>query len=56
VIGPVYVSEMSPSHIRGKLGLGNYVLTGAGLVFGSVANGLFSIDTRHAYAYGWRFD
>jgi len=56
VIGPVYVSEMSPSHIRGKLGLANYVLTGGGLVCGAVANGLFSIDTQHAYTYGWRFD
>jgi len=56
VVGPVYVSEMSPSHIRGKLGLANYVLTGGGVVCGAVANGLFIIDTQHAYTYGWRFD
>jgi len=56
VVGPVYVSEMSPSHIRGKFGLASYVLTGGGVVCGAVANGLFIIDTQHAYTYGWRFD
>ena len=56
VTGPVYVSEMAPSHIRGKLGLVNYFMTGGGVVSASIAAGLFSIDTQHAYTYGWRFD
>ena len=56
VTGPVYVSEMAPSHIRGKLGLVSFMATGAGLVIASIAAGLFSIDSEHAYTFGWRFD
>ena len=56
VIGPVYVSEMSPSHIRGKLGLINYILNGGGVVGGAIAGGLFSIDSKHAFTFGWRCD
>ena len=56
VTGPVYVSEMAPSHVRGKLGLVNYLTTGGGVLSGSIAAGLFSIDTQHAYTFGWRFD
>ncbi|XP_065903148.1 proton myo-inositol cotransporter hmit-1.3-like [Dysidea avara] len=55
VIGPVYVSEMSPSHIRGNLGLANYISSGVGLFSGSVSSGLFSIDSEHAYTFGWRY-
>ena len=55
VTGPVYVSEMAPSHVRGKLGLINFLMTGGGVFGGSVAAGLFSIDTQHAYTFGWRF-
>ena len=56
VTGPVYVSEMAPSHIRGKLGLVNYFMTGGGVFIAAVAAGLFSIDSEHAYTFGWRFD
>ena len=54
--GPVYVSEMAPSRLRGKLGLINYFLTGVGVFSASIAVGLFSIDSQHAYTFGWRFD
>ena len=40
VTGPVYVSEMSPSHIRGKLGLAGYLHTGGGILIGFIAVGL----------------
>jgi len=56
VVGLAYVSEMSPSHIKGKFGLASYVLTGGGVVCGAVADGLFIISTQHAYTYGWTFD
>ena len=49
------MSEMSPSHIRGKLGLVSYLHTGGGILGGSIAAGLFSIDTKHAYTIGWRY-
>ena len=55
VTGPVYVSEMAPSRTRGKLGLVNFLMTGAGIFSATVAAGLFSIDTQHAYTFGWRF-
>ena len=54
VTGPVYVSEMSPSNIRGKLGLASYLHTGGGILIGSIAVGLFSIDSKQAYTIGWR--
>jgi len=50
------VSEMSPSNIRGKLGLVNYILNGGGIVSGAIAGGLFSIDSKHAFTFGWRCD
>ena len=50
------MSEMAPSHIRGKLGLINFLLTGGGVFSASVSVGLFSIDSQHAYTFGWRFD
>ena len=56
VIGLVYVSEMSPSHIRGRLALASYLHTGGGILIGSIAVGLFSLDTEHAYTLGWRLD
>ena len=56
VTGPVYVSEMAPSRLRGKLGLINYLLTGGGVFSASIVVGLFSIDSQHAYTFGWRFD
>ena len=56
VIGLVYVSEMSPSHIRGRLALASYLNTGGGILCGSIAVGLFSLDTEHAYTLGWRLD
>ena len=55
VTGPVYVSEMAPSHTRGKLGLVNFLMTGGGIFSATVAAGLFSIDSQHAYTFGWRF-
>ena len=55
VTGPVYVSEMAPSRTRGKLGLVNFLMTGAGIFSATVAAGLFSIDSQHAYTFGWRF-
>ena len=54
VTGPLYVSEMSPSNIRGKLGLASYLHTGGGILIGSIAVGLFSIDSKQAYTIGWR--
>ena len=48
------MSEMAPSHIRGKLGLVNYFMTGGGMLGGAIADGLFSIDSKHAYDFGWR--
>lgn len=56
VIGLVYVSEMSPSHIRGRLALASYLHTGGGILSGSIAVGLFSLDSKHAYTIGWRLD
>ena len=50
------MSEMSPSHIRGRLGLVNFLMSGGGIFSASVAAGLFSIDSQHAYTFGWRFD
>ena len=55
VIGLVYVSEMSPSHIRGRLALASYLHTGGGILSGSTAVGLFSLDSKHAYTLGWRY-
>ena len=49
------MSEMAPSHIRGKLGLVNYFMTGGGMLGGAIADGLFSIDSKHAYDFGWRY-
>jgi len=54
VTGPVYVSEMSPSNIRGKLGLASFLNTGGGILIGSIMVGLFSIDSKQAYTIGWR--
>ena len=53
VTGPVYVYEMSPSHIRGKMGLVNYFMTrtGGGMLGEAIANGLFSIDPKHVYTF-----
>ena len=31
-------------------------MTGGGVFGGSVAAGLFTIDTQHAYTFGWRFE
>jgi len=47
---------MAPSHIRGKLGLINFLMTGGGMTSAAIAAGLFSIDSQHAYTFGWRFD
>ena len=47
---------MAPSRIRGKLGLVNFLMTGAGIFSATVAAGLFFIDSQHAYTFGWRFD
>ena len=50
------MSEMAPSHIRGKLGLVNFLMSGGGIFSATVAAGLLSIDSQHAYTFGWRFD
>jgi len=47
---------MSPSHLRGRLGIIGNLFTGGGLMIGVIIAGLFSLDSKFAYAYGWRFD
>ena len=54
VIGPIYSSEMSPSHLRGKLGVTNILFSSYGGMVGIIVAGLFSIDFNFAYSYGWR--
>ena len=54
--GSVYVSEMSPNHLRGRLGVVLTFFTSGGLLTGVVIAGLFSVDTKFAYKYGWRFE
>ena len=54
--GSIYVSEMSPSHLRGRLGVIVNFFTAGGLLTGVIIAGLFSVDTKFAYIYGWRFD
>ena len=53
--GSVYVSEISPSHLRGKLGVVVNSFTAGGQLTGVVIAGLFSVDSNFAYAHGWRF-
>ena len=50
------MSEMSPSHLRGRLGVVINFFTAGGLLTGVVTAGLFSVDTKFAYTYGWRFE
>lgn len=54
--GSVYVSEMSPTHLRGRLGVAINLFTAGGLLTGVIIAGLFSVDTKFAYTFGWRFD
>ena len=51
----MYVAELVPNHIRGKLVFLSYVMTGGGVLAGAVIGGLFSIDTHFADIYGWRY-
>lgn len=54
VTGSVYVAELVPNHIRGKLVFLSYVMTGGGFLVGAVVGGIFSIDRNFADIYGWR--
>lgn len=54
VTGPIYSSEMSPSHLRGKLGVLNILFSTTGGMVSIVVAGLLSIDSSFAYSYGWR--
>ena len=54
VIAPVYVAELMPNQIRGKLVFLSLVLTGFGVLGGAVVGGVFSIDLHFADKYGWR--
>ena len=49
------MSEMSPSHLRGRLGVVVNFFTASGQLTGVVIAGLFSVDSRFAYTHGWRF-
>ena len=52
--GSVYIAELVPSYIRGKLVFLSYVMTGGGVLAGAVIDGLFSLDDEFADKYGWR--
>ena len=52
--GSVYLSEMSPTHLRGRLGVALNLFTAGGLLTGVIIAGLFSMDTKFAHTYGWR--
>ena len=52
--GSVYVAELVPNHIRGKLVFLSYVMTGGGVLAGAVIGGVFSINPHFADVYGWR--
>lgn len=54
VTGPIYSSEMSPSHLRGKLGVINILFSTTGGMVGIIVAGLFSISYSFAYSFGWR--
>jgi len=54
VTGSVYIAELVPSYIRGKLVFLSYVMTGGGVLAGAVIDGLFSLDEKFADKYGWR--
>ena len=55
VTGPVYVAELVPNHIRGKLVFLSYVMTGGGVLAGAVVGGIFSVGGHHfTETYGWR--
>lgn len=47
---------MTPTHLRGRLGVANNFFAGTGLLTGIIVAGLYSLDTKFAYTYGWRFD
>ena len=49
------MSEMSPSHLRGRLGVVVNLFTASGQLVGVVIAGLFSVDSGFAYTHGWRF-
>ena len=54
VIGLVHVSGMSPSHIQDRLALASFLHVSGGILSGSIAVGLFSLDSKHAYSLGRR--
>lgn len=45
---------MSPTHLRGKLGVVFNLFVGGGILTGTIIAGLFSIDSDFAHTYGWR--
>ena len=54
VTGPIYSSEMSPTHLRGKLGVLNILFSTTGGMVSIIVAGLLSIHSGFAYSYGWR--
>ena len=54
VVSPVYVAELMPCHIRGKLVFLSLVLTGFGVLGGAVVGGVFSVNLHFGDIYGWR--
>ena len=57
VTSSVYVAELVPNRIRGKLVFLSYVMTGGGVLAGAVVGGIFSINFTSNFAedYGWRY-
>jgi len=51
---PVYISEMAPSNIRGRLTVVNNMFITGGQLVATVVDGLFSINHEFARRNGWR--
>ena len=56
VTSSVYVAELVPGHIRGRLVFLSYVMTGGGVLAGAVVGGIFSTKFTPNFGeeYGWR--